>query len=491
MSNWNLSAQEAAAAVDGKLEVLGGGGLSDTMFKGVGTDTRAALTNQLFIALKGDAHDAHDYLIQAIEKGASGLLIHRELAEGERSKFEAKAAERGMGFAVITVKDTLLALQALGRHWRHKCRAMVLGITGSNGKTSTKEFATALLSSRMRVMAAKGSFNNHWGVPFTLLSIDPEHDVAVIEMGMNHPGELKLLSKLVDANAVVCTMVGRGHLEGVGSIEGAAAAKAEIYEFAPANATFIFNLDNPYTAKMMAFADERRRVLTFSETQESDVRLRAVSMTPQALTIEGSIRGVAGKATVPVYGRHNTTNLMAAACLALVAGLTPAEIWAALPLCRAAWGRNQWVALASGAKCLFDGYNANPESMGAALENAKLMFHGAPFAGRKYAVLAEMRELGEQTEALHAELGERTAGTGFDEVVFIGPSAAAFRRGFAAVNTKTQLLATTEVQAPTIKALAAKLAAGDFVLIKGSRGMSLEKVLQELAPLDFGDKKKS
>lgn len=495
-SEWNLSAQEAAAAMDGRLQLFGAHGLSDSILKGIGTDTRVDLSGLLFFALKGDAHDAHAYLKNAIEKNSGGLVVHRALTPDEERACEEQAKSTGLPIAVIVVKDTLVALQQLSRHWRHKCRAMILGITGTNGKTSTKEFAAALLSTRFKVQWSKGSFNNHWGVPISLLSIQPDHDVAVIEMGMNHPGELKTLSKLADADAVVCTMVGRGHLEGVGSIEGAAAAKSEIYEYAPKQATFIFNLDNEYTARMMSrFATEGRRVVTFGEGA-GDVSLRVTSMTADSLELEGVIKGIEGRVSVPVFGRHNVTNLMAAASLALIAGMSPQEIWKALPNCRSAWGRNQWVSLKSGARALFDGYNANPESMRAAFENSQLLLaksggSAAAFA-KGVAVLGEMRELGEHAAEMHEELGRTARMAGFEEIIFVGPSYESVRKGFESSDLAAPL-ASVRTFAPAYdatiaKALAGRLKAGDYVLIKGSRGMSLEVFLEELSPLDFKKK---
>jgi len=492
--SWSLSAQECAAAIEGRLEVIGGGGLTDLPLEGVGTDTRTDLSAKVFVALVGDSHDAHHFLLNAVEQKARALIVRRELTAEERAAIEIRAAQSGMGLAVIKVENTLTALQELSRHWRRKCRALFFGITGTNGKTSTKEFAAALIGSKLKVQWSKGSFNNHWGVPLSLLSVDPSHDVAVIEMGMNHLGELKLLSRLVEADVVVCTMVGRGHLEGVGSIDGVAKAKAEIYEFAPPLATFIFNLDNEYTLAMrdrflQGEAGATRRSLSFSQNA-GDVSLRVKSQTAQMLQVAGTIRGVDGEAAVPVFGAHNVTNLMAAAALALAAGLTPKEVWAGLPLCRSAWGRNQWVELSSGANCLFDGYNANPESMTAALENSRTL----EVSGRRIAILAEMRELGEHASSCHEEIGRRAASCGFSEIWFFGPSAEHFRRGFSQASSGTSALETSEsLDSKRIEILDQKyhrtLKPGDFVLIKGSRGMSLEKALAALGPKNFDTKK--
>lgn len=487
---WKLSAQEAAAAIDGRLEFVGpmndaSATTTDVVFSGIGTDTRQPLQGQLFIALKGEVHDAHSHLKSAVESGALGLLIHRELSNEERLFI---AEERSSPLAVIHCGDTLLALQRLAQHWRRQRRAIVLGITGTNGKTSTKEFAAAILSSQFNTHWSKGSFNNHWGVPFTLLGMNDLHEVAIIEMGMNHLGELKRLSEIVEADAVVCTMVGRGHLEGVGSIEGVAQAKAEIYAYAPSHSTFAFNLDNPHTAKMMAefvpmvpSGQPGRRSITFAErrngTESGDVSFSVDEATDVSLRVSGSIRGVAGEAIVPVFGRHNVVNLMAASALALAAGMTPEKIWAALPRCQTAWGRNQWVDLQSGARALFDAYNANPESMQAALDNFSKLTQG-----RRFAVLGEMRELGEATAGLHREMAAQVTRGNWEAVYFIGPSAEIVAAELRAKGFSKKIVVSNIYENVIAAELRAMLRPGDLVLLKGSRGVALEKFLSDLHP---------
>ena len=470
-----------------------------TEFKGFGTDTRADLKNKVFIALKGDTFDAHDFLPKAVEAGAAALLVHK-IPES------AKAALAGV--TVVQVDDTLLALQKLGNYWRRKMSATIIGLTGTNGKTTTKEFAAAVIGTKREVQYSKGSFNNHWGVPISLLSIDSMHEVAVIEMGMNHPGELKTLCAIAEPDIVMVTMVGRGHLEGVGSIEGVAKAKSEIYEHAPKSATRIFNLENEHTRKMyekfgrdlpsfetLTFAGYsalKGLGLTTSANGAAasvwpaiDVALDVTSATPESIHVKGEIRGVGGETTIPVFGQHNVTNVMAAACLGLATGMTPDEVWTALPQCRNAWGRNHWVNLASGARVLFDGYNANPESMRAAVDNFTTM---KP-QGRKIAVLGEMKELGSHTGELHEELGRRVAGAGFDHVCFFGPSKARFEAGLKAAGFKKTSYFSDGYQQNLALEILPVLVRNDIVLIKGSRGMQLEKVLQDLKPLDFDAKK--
>lgn len=482
---WRMSLEELVAGTEGRVVSQ-----NEREFSGAGTDTRADLSGKIFVALKGDRFDAHDFLPDAVKAGASALLVHRlpEAAHALQDKV-----------TIVQVDDTLSALQKLGNFWRHKMKARILGITGTNGKTTSKEFAAAVIGSKFNVQYSKGSFNNHWGVPISLLSIAPHHEAAVIEMGMNHPGELKELSHIVEPDAVVVTMVGRGHLEGVGSIEGAAKAKAEIYDCAPANAVRIFNLENEHTRRMYErWAKElpQEKVMTFASRScplpaglpRPTVALEVVSATPEALHVRGEIAGVRGEVEVPVFGRHNVTNLMVAASLGLACAMTAEEVWEALPLCRTAWGRNQWVDLEGGAKALFDAYNANPESMGAAIDNFAGLNSRAP-GGRKIAVLGEMRELGAHAPELHRELGVRAAQAGFDHICFVGPSGEAFAAGVKSTGFSKTLFVTNSYELNLASRMVPVLDRNDILLIKGSRGMQLEKVLAEFKPIGFDAKK--
>jgi UDP-N-acetylmuramoyl-tripeptide--D-alanyl-D-alanine ligase len=336
---------------------------------------------------------------------------------------------------------------------------------------------------------SKGSFNNHWGVPMSLLQLRPEHEVALIEMGMNHPGELRELCAIAEPDVVMVTMVGRGHLEGLGSIEGVATAKAEIYEASP-RALPIFNIENEHTRKMaerFASAQALRFAgLTSAQAAQADVALEVVDMQPESMRVRGRIRGVDGEATVAVFGAQNITNLMAAAALALTAGLTPQEIWLALPLCRTIWGRNQWVKLTgSGARVLFDGYNANPESMGAAIDN----FRRLHVRGRKFAILAEMKEMGSAAPGVHRELGELVARAGFEGVCFFGPSGREFEAGLQAVGFSKSVFISEAYEQTLAPRMLPVLEGNDIVLMKGSRSMQLEKALLDLRPIDFQAKK--
>lgn len=388
-------------------------------FSGVGTDTRQDLTGQLFIALKGEAFDAHQFVDKAVEKGAVAILVHEKNEQVQRLIGKV---------TVVLVQDTLKALQQLGTWARRQAKGQVVAITGSNGKTTTKEFAAALISTSRSVHFNKGSFNNHWGVPFTLLQLDPQKQVAVVEMGMNHAGEITELVHIAEPDVVVCTMVGRAHVEFFGSIEKIAEAKEEIYNAASEKALRIYNLDNPQTQAMHQKAIGKyssEKILTFSSLNpRADVFFEIARMSMKEIEIKGHIQGITGSAKVEVFGAQNLTNLMAAATLALSIGMTAQEIWQGLSACKTNWGRNQLVHLKSGAQMIFDAYNANPDSMKALIENVSLL----QVNGKKVGVFGQMREMGTASPSLHEELGLRVAQAGFDKVYFVGEDQESFKK---------------------------------------------------------------
>jgi UDP-N-acetylmuramoyl-tripeptide--D-alanyl-D-alanine ligase len=463
------------------LKVTGATALSQNTdkFSGIGTDTRANLTGQLFIALKGEAFDAHDFLDKAVVQGATGLLVHQENAQTEKLKSQV---------AIFKVADTLKALQKLGNWARHQSNAKILAITGSNGKTTTKEFTAALISTTKEVHYNKGSFNNHWGVPFTLLQLPVHKDVAVIEMGMNHAGEITELVQIAEPDVVVCTMVGRAHVEFFGSIEKIAEAKEEIYNAASEKALRIFNLDDVQTHNMYVRAKEKNpqgSYLTFSsEDPKADVHLVIAEMDMKEISLKGFIGGVAGSAKVEVFGAQNLTNLMAAAALGLAAGMKPEEVWAGLPACKTIWGRNQLVHLKSGAEMIFDAYNANPDSMKALINNVSLL----KVPGRKVGVFGQMREMGSASPALHEEIGSYVGKAGFDKVYFIGDDAEAFRKGLESAGYKNPALIQGDFSDSAGKDLAGFLKKGDIAVVKASRGTKLERFVFPCEPLDFAEK---
>lgn len=443
-------------------------------FSGVGTDTRANLRGQLFVALKGPTYDGHNFLSEAVKAGAVALLVH------DRVKAEKFAKD----ITVFLVDDTLVALQDLARFWRHQHKAKILSVTGSNGKTTTKEFAAAVIGSHRNTYYNKGSFNNHWGVPLSLLNIKPDHEVALIEMGMNHLGEITTLCGIAEPDVVLVTNVGRVHLEGLGSIENVAKAKEEMYQTSNRNVLRIFNLDNPFTEKMYHKYKDSKCITFSGKSESAHVFLKVTGESADAIEIRGSIGGVNGNARVEIFGSHNVYNLMGAAALALSLRIEPAKIWNSLSLCKTPWGRNQKVKLKSGAELLFDGYNANPESLSMMIENSKHV----KVAGRRIAIIGEMRETGDAMDKLHVEIGEKAASGDFDLIWFVGAAGKAFEQGLKAKGFNKEFLVSLQFDVTVAEKIKNQLQSNDHVWVKGSRGIGLERAVVALDPISFSEK---
>ena len=448
-------------------------------FDFVGTDTRSNLSDKLFIALQGENYDAHDFLDQAFQKGAKALLIHR---------LEPKFEHLKSKISIIQVANTLQALQDFSSHYRKSVKTKIIGITGSNGKTTTKEFTAQILNSFKKTHYNQGSFNNHWGVPLTLLQIEADAEFAVIEMGMNHAGEIKKLVEIADPDVVVCTMVGTAHLEYFGTQKKIAEAKQEIYLYSRPDTVRIFNQDQDLTFDMMypaAKAFPASRMLSFSDrNNKADVYLHIDELSPQHIKVRGVIAGVEGQATVPVFGKQNLVNLMAACTTAYACQMPPEKIWQALSECRTTWGRNQFIKTKSGAEILFDGYNANPDSMVALIGNIPLL----QTSGRKIGIFGQMKELGIDSAEAHRKIGLATGKAGFSEIYFIGEDCKFFAEGVF----ESQFIGSTFIQSEFSTDLGEKLQcslqANDIVVIKGSRGAATERFVDFCEPLNWTKK---
>lgn len=448
-------------------------------FHGVGTDSRKDLEDQVFIALSGENFDAHNFLAEAVHAGAKALVVSKE---------ENHLANFYKDVTVILVEDTLKALQDMAVFWRQKLQAQVIAITGSAGKTTTKEFLSTILSQKYKTHWSRGSFNNHWGVPLSILSCPLDTEKLVLELGMNHAGEITRLCEIAQPDAVMVTMVGSAHIGQFKSQEELAFAKEEIYESCP-KAIQVFNMDNEYTFKMF---EKRKtfllpeRVFRFSSySKPSTVAMRCTEMDflkgMKIVGVIGEENGVEGEAEIPIFGRQNVVNLMAASSIAFAVGMTGEEIWQALPKCRTMWGRGQVVKLEAGAYALFDAYNANPESMSAMIKS----LYETPVEGKKVAVVGEMLELGEQSKESHRFLGETLGNTDVEIIWFIGAHAKDFEDGIkSSMFQKTYYLSNTYEQDLAMK-IGSMLNNKDVVVLKGSRGMKLEQVLNDWSPIDF------
>ncbi len=467
---WKLNYQEIVTATGAKPLGPSGIGFGETLeVHSVQTDTRKGLKDALFVALKGANHDGHEHLRAAQQAGAKAALVHRLPANLD--------AELVKNFPLFMVEDTLNALQDLARFHRRKCGFRVLAITGSSGKTTVKDFAQGLIQGHFRCSSSQGSMNNHWGVPISLLRADADHQIVIQEMGMNHLGEISRLCEIAEPNVAVCTMVGTAHIGELGGVDEIAQAKEEIYLASP-QARFIFNMDNEFTLAMQQkYADHQPPNLTFaSHRPEVDISIRAVKFDPDAMYVHGLVSGVFGEARLPVFGRHNVVNLMAACALAVAVGVPAKDIWETIPSLKTSWGRNQWLASPLGFRVLFDAYNANLESMTALLKNIYEI--SAP--GRKMVLLGDMLELGPKTQEFHERVGRLAAQIDLDYIWFVGKQAESFQKGLEEGGYRNGLVLTTGYDQNTVEQMRGEMRNTDLLFAKASRGVGLERIVEGL-----------
>jgi UDP-N-acetylmuramoyl-tripeptide--D-alanyl-D-alanine ligase len=393
---------------------------------------------------------------------------------------------QNLNIGIIAVEDTLKALQDFAAWHRQQWKGVMVGITGTNGKTTTKEFLQTILSQKHPTLSTKGSLNNHFGVPLTLLELSEQHKYAVIEMGMNHYHEIENLVQIAVPDIVLVTNVGTGHIENFGSVEGIAKAKQEIYDFAPAKATRIYNLDNEWTALMRARAPGQCKVMTYSSyARDVDVSLKEKLLAQDFVEVQGVIGSDFGQAKIKAFGRQQVANAMAAATAALAVGLDAPLIWKGLSLCQSIWGRGQFVNLECGAQAMFDGYNANPESVALSIENFSKL---KPASGRRFVVFGDMMELGEQSPSEHFKAGEKIALLQPEAVLIFGRWADQVEQGMRSHKFDKKAVVSSTYEEKLAIEFGAVLQPGDLILVKGSRGMGLERVLELWHPLNFDSK---
>ncbi len=430
-------------------------------FDGVTTDTRAPVKGGLFVALVGERFDAHDFLAGAVQGGAIGLVV-----------LQGRGAMAPAGVAVFEVPDTQVALGALARLHRRRFSIPIGAVTGSNGKTTTKELIGSILATRGNALKTQGNLNNEIGVPLTLFGLEATHAAAIVEMGMNHAGEIERLTAIAEPDAGLITVVQPAHLEGLGSLEGVAKAKGELFRGLSAKATAVVNLDDPRVAAQAQGIRARR--LTFGRAAGADVRL--IEVTPlgfegQRLTL--AAQGKTWSVTLFLVGAHNAMNATGAFAMGLALGVAPEDCVRGLEAARAHARRLEIAKLPTGVTVVDDCYNANPSSMTAALETLGTLAQG----GRPIAVLGDMLELGAGEAEAHAAMGP-TAAIHARRVAFFGPRMrAAYERAKASLGDSA---AHFEDVAPLVAWVTKDLHSGDVVLVKGSRGMRLERVVEGL-----------
>ena len=430
-----------------------GGTLSgpDREFSGVSTDTRTLAEGALFIALRGDNFDGHRFIQAAMERGAAGVLSDQP-------------AEHGV--STVRVSDTLQGLQQLAAHWRARFDIPVVGITGSNGKTTVKEMTGAILSRAGNTLVSRGNLNNHIGVPLSLLTLAPEHQYAVFEMGMNHAGELDVLTRLARPSVALINNAAAAHLEGLGDVASVACAKGEIFNGLADDGVGIINGDDAFAGYWRELLGARQ-VFSFGFGAGNDLGGKAVySRDHSNLQLEYGDESLSIR--LPVPGEHNARNAMAAASVARVLGIESRHVVEGLESFSAVSGRNQQLRLANGAILINDSYNANPGSVAAAIDVL------ARYPGRRILVLGDMAELGENATALHRDIGLKARQLGIDALLGLGSLVSAaveeFGPGARCFNDMEALrqYAGSMIDADTV------------MLVKGSRSMRMERLVEYL-----------
>jgi UDP-N-acetylmuramoyl-tripeptide--D-alanyl-D-alanine ligase len=422
------------------------------------TDSRTLKRGELFVALRGENFDGHNFVEGVGKAGAAGAIVELNW-KGELPKT----------FALIRAEDTLQAYQELAANYRRSLSLKVVAITGSNGKTSTKDFAAAVLARRFRVTKTEGNFNNHVGLPRTILEATSHDEVAVWEIGMNHPGEVAALARLAMPDVSIITNIGVAHIEFMGSLEAIAAEKGALAEAVGEQGTVILNADDPFTRSIAA---RTRAKVLLAGTTAGTIRASEISQSESGTDftiLEGAHRC---RAQLPVPGLHMVQNALLAVAAGRVFGLSLEDCAAGLVAAPLTKARLQ-IKEIQGVHFLDDSYNANPDSMKAALHTLVEL----DVEGKRIAVLGEMRELGSESEHGHREVGETAAALKVDHLITIGNVAAEIAEAAEQAGLEKSVAVRSTLEAAEL--LSEIAAPGDLVLIKGSRAARTEEVIEQ------------
>lgn len=422
----------------------------------ISTDSRNCPKDSLFFALKGENFNANAFALSALEKGSAYAVVDDE--------------KYAIDNRFILVENTIETLQKLATFHRNKLGTKIIGITGTNGKTTTKELIAAALSEKYNIHFTKGNFNNHIGVPLTLLQLKPEHQLAVIEMGANHPGEIKILAEITQPNVGIITNVGKAHLEGFGSFEGVMKTKAELYNYIFENGTAIFiNKDNDFLVDMATkagFKLDQDNVKTYclNTGNETCKTQGEISSCSPLLKMNCKINGSTFKINSKLVGAYNAENILAAAAIASFFDLTNAEIKKGIEKYTPNNNRSQ-LTITEKNKLIVDAYNANPTSLKAAIQNfAQLKLK------KKTLILGDMLELGEQSSLEHQNIVDLLQQNNFSNVLLVGNEFSKTRNNYPCFNSVLELNDYLKLNP----------IAGHHILVKGSRGIKLENAIELL-----------
>ncbi len=436
-------------------------GAEDTIMQRVVIDSRQVECGDLFVAIIGKNKDGHDFLDEAWRRGASGALISKKVIPPD-------------GRSAILVDDTLQGLQDLGRFNRNSCDPIVVCITGSNGKTTTKDLTASVMEQKFSILKTKGNLNNEYGLPLTLLGLLPRHEMAVVEIGMNKLGEIALLSEIARPNIGILTNIGPTHLEFLGDLAGVAKGKSELIDTLPADGLLIYNGDDDYLQKICK--PFRGKKLTFGFGDNNDLVGQEVKRAGEFHSAFGvRIKGDYHLFRLPLLGKHNVYNALAAIALGWYYELSVAQISKGLLEAEISAMRMEIKTFSHGYTIINDVYNANPVSMQHALETLKdIAFN------RKIAILGDMLELGKETDNFHLQVGHWVAELGVDRLFTVGDLGRIISRGALEAGMPQYKIANHRNNEKLLAALKQVVQPTDTILIKGSRAMKLEEIVEGL-----------
>ena len=425
------------------------------------TDSRALKAGDLFLALRGENFDGHAFVAKAVEQGAVGAIV------------ESMPDGLPENFTVIKVTNALTALQEIAASYRHSLPLKAVVITGSNGKTSAKDFTAAVLAEKFRVIKTEGNLNNHIGLPLTILRAGSGDQVGVFEIGMNHPGEIEPLAKIAQPDTGIITNIGVAHIEFMGSRDAIALEKGMLAETVTADGHVVLDAEDEYTPSISKRTKARKILCGIGA---GDIRASSIRVDAEGCKFDLNVNGETVPARIGIPGQHMVRNALFAVAAGIILGLTPSECAAGLEKVRLTKGRLEQKNI-RGIQVFDDSYNANPDSVVAALRTLAQM----PVGGRRIALLGAMGELGAESERGHRRVGEAAALERIDCVVGVGSGAAWISESARqhGVGEVFQVGSTSEAAG-----LLRKIAhPGDAVLVKGSRSARMEKILEEFAIL--------
>jgi len=440
-------------------------------FAGVGIDTRTIKDGWVFVAVKGAHFDGHDFVGEAVKKGAPIVVVARHQGVGG----QASPASLSENISVVQVKDTVEALGSIASWWRGRFSVPCVAITGSNGKSTTKEMASAIASVNGPVLKTEGNFNNLIGLPLTVFRWEGDHKTAVLEMGMNAKGEIRRLAEVARPDIGLITNVTAAHLEKLESVEGVAHAKGELFEVMAGKGIAIINDEDIWVKRLGK--KYGGRAITFGMQNTSDVQFRhmeSTNLTSTDLTL--SVMGKEKTVRLPLPGTHNVMNAMAAIAIGVALNIDLEAILSRVVKFHPMAMRFERVQLSNGVCMVNDSYNANPQSMKAAFRTVG----SAKRAGRFIAVLGDMLELGEQSASLHHEVGRAAAESGIEELFVFGNFASEIAEGAREGGMGDSHINEYDDMEALQRTVEEEIKAGDVLLVKGSRGMRMERIVEYL-----------